>query len=962
MMASSYTSDSFKYTVSDGVIAVQVTVSIAPPNTIAAGEQHSLVIKPNGSLWAWGTNYFGELGDGTTTDTTSPVQVVDQSGVGLDAIVAVDSGTEFSIALKGDGTVLTWGRNSFGQLGNNDKPVDNPVTQQVVDNTGLALDKVVAITTDYSTNAALRSDGSVWTWGYNGNYQLGDGSYTDRAMAAPVMANSLTPLSDVMAVAAGSDHFIALKKDSTVWAWGNNTVGQTGDGKYTSSEPYPVQVVDSSGNALTDVVKIFAGASQSFAIQSDGTLWAWGYNNYGQLGDGTTFNSIYAIQVTVISNVVSVTASYGNTYVVKSDGTVWAWGFDVYGQLGNNDAMHTDSLYPVQVVDGSGTPLINVTTISASGFSAFALDSNGLVWAWGYNYYGQLGTTVSGDQYYIQPTQMNTLLLAETDSAVTDEDVAVLINVLANDTVASGATLSVTGVSAAQHGLTQLNGDGTITYTPFDNYNGADQFTYQLSDGTMNTSGQVFLIMNPVDDAPIARDDEVRVAAGDSITIPLLLNDVELDGEGLSVSVNTSSVAGSVVDNGDGTVVYTAPASYTSDSFTYTISDGITVVTGNVFIEPPNGIAAGEFHSLVMKPAGTVRSLGYNQYGQLGDNSTTDKLAPVDVVDAFSNVISGVSTVSAGGNYSQLLKEDGTVWAWGDNYYGQLGNGSYTNASTPIQVQFSNSQALGNIQALSTGPYHSVALKNDGTVWSWGYNYYGQLGCNNDVTSPNPVQVVHADGTPFTDVMAVSAGMNHSLALKKDGTVWAWGYNYYGQLGNGDISYGASNQLTPVQVQLSTGAPLTNIVAIDAGASFNVALKDDGTLWVWGSNVNGELGDGTYTSKAYPQQLAMTNVMSISAGSQFAVAVKQDGSVWAWGQGSGGQLGNGSSVYSASPVQVIDSTNAAIGSVLSVSTYYRHVVTRHSDGSVMTWGSNTYGELGTGDYTLYNKAIPLNGL
>jgi alpha-tubulin suppressor-like RCC1 family protein len=190
-------------------------------------------------------------------------------------------------------------------------------------------------------------------------------------------------------------------------------------------------------------------------------------------------------------------------------------------------------------------------------------------------------------------------------------------------------------------------------------------------------------------------------------------------------------------------------------------------------------------------------------------------------------------SVEAGWSFSMALKQDGTVWAWGDNYYGQLGDGTTTGRTTPTQVA-----GLLGATAIVTGHHHALALKQDGTVWAWGYNYAGQLGDGTSFTRITPVQVSGLSG-----ITGIEADITHSLALKQDGTVWAWGDNYVGQLGDGTTI----QRTSPVQVPGFSGA-----VSVQAGGGHSLALKQDGTVWTWGFNQNGQLGDGTLTNRYSP--------------------------------------------------------------------------------------------------------------
>ena len=264
----------------------------------------------------------------------------------------------------------------------------------------------------------------------------------------------------------------------------------------------------------------------------------------------------------------------------------------------------------------------------------------------------------------------------------------------------------------------------------------------------------------------------------------------------------------------------------------------------------------------------------------------------------FDFVVHGLGRMATA-THTIYVKDDGTVWAWGNNNNGQLGDGSAASKNTPVQVS-----GLYSMTAVAAGSGHIVALKNDGTVWAWGNNSTGQLGNGNFTPSnPTPAQVSGLSGMSSGVVIAVAAGYDHTVALKNDGTVWAWGNNATGQLGNGNIT--PSN--TPVQV-----SGLSGVTAVAAGFGHTVALKSDGTVRTWGNNTKGQLGNGltngTTIDSAIPVVVSgMVGVTDIAAGYEGSVvlkgAFKGDGTVWAWGSNSNGQLGNGLAVDSAIPVQ-----------------------------------------------------------
>jgi alpha-tubulin suppressor-like RCC1 family protein len=294
-------------------------------------------------------------------------------------------------------------------------------------------------------------------------------------------------------------------------------------------------------------------------------------------------------------------------------------------------------------------------------------------------------------------------------------------------------------------------------------------------------------------------------------------------------------------------------------------------------------VSTGDLHSIFLKSDGTVWAVGRNISGQLGDGTNVDRLNPVQMI-GLTDVIS----ITSGNSHSIALKNDGTVWAVGSNSYGALGDGTTTSKNTPVQV--SN---LTNIIAVAAGSFHSLALKSDGTVWTWGYNTNGQLGLGYEsVFVTVPVQV-----PDFYDVKSISGGWQHSVFLRENGTVWTCGWNNYGILGDGTFA----NNPSPVQV-----LDLTDVVDIDGGTYHSMALKNDGTVWTWGRGAEGQLGyGGTNGTGEFPpvQVLGLAGISAIAAGSVYSIALKNDGLVWCWGKNDYRQLGDETTTQRNIPVQ-----------------------------------------------------------
>jgi len=648
---------------------------------------------------------------------------------------------------------------------------------------------------EYHT-AALKSDGTIWSWGENDDGQLGDGTTNDKYR--PTQENSTD--THWIAVAAGASHTVALKSDGTIWSWGDNNSGQLGDNS-TDEKYIPTQ----ENSADTHWSTISAGGDHTIALKSDGTLWAWGNNSSGLLGnDSTNSKHVPTQESSADTHWSAISTGYYHTVALKSDGTLWAWGRNRYGQLGNDS--DTDKHVPTQEESADN----HWSAISVGYYHTVALKSDGTLWAWGRNSSGQLGDNSSDDK--LVPTQENS----------------------------------------------------------------ADTHWSAISAGYYHTVAQ--------------KSDHTLWAWGE----------------------NASGQLGNDT---------------TDDMFVPTQESSTDVHWGS--------ISAGYYHTVALKNDGTLWAWGGNQYGQLGNGSTSNILVPTQE----STVSTYWRNVSVGESHTIAIKSDGTLWSWGDNYYGQLGDGSTTSKHAPTQ----ESTFATNWSTISAGYFHTVAIKSDGTLWAWGRNHRGQLGINSTGEKHVPTQESSAD----THWIAVAASSSHTVALKDNHTLWAWGSNFSGQLGNGTTD----EKHVPTQESSAD----THWIAVAASSSHTVALKDDHTLWAWGSNFSGQLGNGTTDEKHVPTQesSADTHWSAISAGYSHTVALKDDHTLWAWGSNHFGQLGNGTTDEKHVPTQ----ENSADRHWSAISAGKEsHTIALKDDHTLWVWGSNHSGQLGNG--TTDEKHVP----
>ncbi|KNY26102.1 regulator of chromosome condensation RCC1 [Pseudobacteroides cellulosolvens ATCC 35603 = DSM 2933] len=621
---------------------------------------------------------------------------------------------------------------------------------------------------------------------------------------------------------------------------------------------------------MSDVTAVATGRNHSLALKSDGTVWSWGYNSNGQLGDGTTTRREIPVQVKELSDVTAIAAGEYHSLALKSDGTIWAWGNNYYEQIGDGTSMDRNTpvllkdVYPPTIptglsayIDGDKLKLIwkaSTDNVSVKGYKIYC---NGIP-------AGEITDTVYTETG-ILPDKIYVYKVTAYDGEnnVSEEAVIVL-----NDTERPSVPSELKVTSKTETSVS-LEWKASVDNVWVEGYE-----VYRNGVKIGDTKDTSFTDLT----APSNTTHIYTIKAYDK--------SFNLSDESNKVSVKTDAIktvslaAGayhSLALKSDGMV-------WQSGQLRSSWSNTKSTVYKQFEISEVTAVAAGNGHSLALKSDGTVWAWGYNEYGQLGDGTIVDKGAkPVQVL-GLTNVIS----IAAGECHSFALKSDGTVWAWGHNSYGQLGDGTTVGEAKPIQVL-----GLTNVISIAAGEFDSFALKSDGTVWAWGYNGYGQLGDGTTEDKTKPVQVLE-----LTNVISIAAGGYHGFVLKSDGTVWAWGYNGYGQLGDGTTV----GKTKPVQV-----LGLTNVISIAAGGYHSFALKSDGTVWTWGYNYYGQLGDGTTEEKTRPVQvLGLTNVISIAAGGYHSIAQKSDGTFWAWGRNSYGQLGDGTNITRITPVASVD--------------------------------------------------------
>ena len=891
---------------------------------VSNGSYHSFGLTSDGRIYAWGRNTSGELGIGTTLARSNVPIAVKTTGTPMDGKVVkqVEGGGRYegshSIALASDGTVYTWGFNQYGQLGDNTTTNSrSPIAVQVA-GTPLAGKTIVQIAAGADHSLALDSGGALYAWGSNAYGQLGNGTTTNSSVPVAVKIAG-TPLAGktIVQIAAGANHNMVLTSDGAVYTWGWNYHGQLGNNTKTNSNT--IVAVQTIGTPLAGkkIVKIAAGQGHSLALTDDGMVYAWGRNDTGQLGNNATTDAMLPVAVTVtgtpMSNktIVEIASGARHSLAIDSSGKVYAWGHNGSGQLGNNSTVN--ALTPVAVQAPADKNIIQVSGSGWLGASSSALTSNGAVYSWGRGFDGQLGDGTNNDSSVPVITTIN---LVDTPSTPTH------VMAKPGDTTAiiSWQAPIVSGGQNITGYVLQYQAVGASSWTTINVAAAATSHTI-----TGLTNDQTY---------------RIRLAAKTTAGTGDFSNVVLVTPHAKPVITNISPAIGPVAGGQNVTI--------TGTNF---------MPKGKKIVQTANSNG----YSLALSADGTVYTWGRNEYGQLGNGVTaTNSPVPVAVKTAGTPMEGKtIVQISAKVWYALALASDGTVYSWGFNSWGQLGNGTSgtaNNASAPVAVKTAGTPMEGKtIVQVAAGATHSLALATDGTIYAWGKNEYGQLGNDSTINSPVPVAVKTA-GTPMDGkkIIQIHAGYEHSLALASDGTVYAWGRNNSGQLGKND----ATDAHIPAAVR-TLGTPMAGkiIVQLAAGNSQSIALASDGTVYTWGWNQHGQLGNGTTMNSRIPvavvtagTPLAGKTISQIAAGNAHALAMTDDGTVYTWGWNQYGQLGNNSTINSSLPVIVKTTGTPLAGKMITQITSggSPNSLVLANDGTMYTWGWGQHGQLGNG--------------
>ncbi|BDR53795.1 hypothetical protein KIM372_17020 [Bombiscardovia nodaiensis] len=931
-------------------------VTITPPfkttikfKQIFVGEVHTIALDAEGNAWAWGQNAYGNLGNGTTTNnvysySALPSRVLTPPGVQFKTISV---GGMSNLAIGNDGNTYAWGENSSGQLGvGSTDNLNTPVLVTTPSNV-----KFIAVSAGRTHSLAIGNDGNTYAWGNNTYGQLGDGTTTNHYVPAKVDTGIR-----FTTISTGYFFSLALDQYGKAYAWGSNsgytrTVGVLGVGDTTSPRILrPTPVAGTSTHFKTVSASTFQYNFSVGISKDDGNTYAWGENDHGQLGDGTTSNRNSPVRVLAPVPFTDIKAGGWHVLALGTDHQVYAWGWnsDFYqpssGLIGDGSII--DRHTPVKVSQPTGVAAnYQITSIGAGATSSASIGSDGSAYGWGPNKWGNIGDGTN-------TTRLSPVRIANPKIVIT------------------GISFDTTNVSGYTHDTTTdlwhvkapAHPAGTVKVRIKWTLNGTAQ-TDALLDYKYRTSYIVHFNLGGAPgttpaDQTVYSDDPQPIKWPDPMpTWEHHWFDGWFDANGSPWDFSKPVTA-----------EMTLTAKWETYQFSINPTGGSTnghskaVVTAP---DPPKGIrytqvSTGWFHSVAIGSDGNTYAWGQNSVGQLGneDSANASQSQPVRV-----HAPAGVHflSISAGYWHTLAIGSDGKAYAWGFNGGGRLGVGDTANKTKPTPLNTDNLPAGARFTCVSGGGWHSSAIDSNGTAYAWGANDYYQVGVNDTIDRLIPTPVATSTiptGTRFTQV---SAGYRYTLVLDTTGKIYGWGSNDNGQLGTGNLADGR----TPVASKIDHLPAGTTFAQISAGGYHSLAIDTTGKAYSWGNNHEGELSQpGTVTvtnitainsSNITPG----TRINQVQAGAYYSMFLDSNGRAYSCGYNDYGQLGS-NDLTQRSLATAINTDNITVNTrIIQITGNYYHSLAINNQYTTYAWGNNADGEIGNGTTTQQLKATPV---
>ncbi len=937
---------------------------------ISVEDNHTIALTENGEVYAWGYNGYGQCGNGTTSNVKTPVKVktVENSvAVDLSGIVKIKAGKNVSFAVDKNFNLWAWGQ-GYGKYAVKVTKVENVIDitkeyvltadQKVYRLSDMSeietVEKIIAINEGYDHTVILTENGGAYAIGKNTYGQLGNGTTEDSlttvvGVREPSGESLLTNIKDIR---AGNGNTIAITNDNKVYIWGLSTYGKSGQQENTS---LPVEYTK-----LNNSMIVSAGYNHTVIANKEGFVWDFGLGTSGQLGNkenedstepvlvGTYNITTKSLMITIHVNEeteLGATIDFFNLLIENGTGLEYKSYNETIANItpeGILTGVSEGRTYiEVKQSGTDNTQLIIVEVlkegqiakpqVKTNGSHTIILKANGTVWSFGQNTYGQLG-----------------------DGSYVAKDGTVKVSFEENT--------KITQIDAGKEHNIALDTEGNV-------------WTWgRNSNGQLGVSGSTSNVPVKVD----IPEKVVKVAAGNNYSLAIGesgtaygwgFNENGELGIGTYKTVSTPTKIVNIekaIDisggNNHSLLVTNKGKVYATGNNTYG-QLGLEEQKVNVFkeiegVENIVDVDAGDSHSIGLTVNGDVYVWGSNIYGQLGLDDRQNRNTPVKVEDK-SNIIS----ISAGKANSMLLENTGKIYLTGANSYGEIGDGTTVTRQTFVEIA-----KIPDAIEISTGETYSLAIRKDGTVWGWGDYNHGAPDTNSKTESTVPVIIgtYSALETNSEIILKTSQTKNIGISSKEKFNVF-----YDNDKEPEDYTYESLNpeiadvneegiiigvkvgKTRVIATDKETQEKFTVIVIviennktavpqIEGGDGFTVGLKSDGTIWTWGYNPEGALGDGTYETALVPKRANVVSTYTdISVGKDFALAKRADGTIWAWGSNSNGQLGVGSHKNAPKLVQV-----HGINNVKLIAAGANHSVVVDDFGVIYGWGSNSNGQLG----------------
>lgn len=767
--------------------------------------------------------------------------------------------------------------------------------------------------------------------------------------------------------ASGEAHTIGLTLDKKVYVWGWNQYGQLGIGNIISSNTaidITEQLNLNSGEIVTDVA---AGVNHSSVITSNGRLITWGHNVYGKLGDGSNVDKLSPIDITSqfsLNSGETIVFTEGGYYfsgAITSLGRVFTWGQGNSGQLGNG--LNNDILIPQEITNQFALmPEESIVSLGLGSFHATAITSLGRVFAWGYNGTGQLGdgTTINKNV----PVDITASLGLAPEEMIT--------NLQAFNNHTGGVTSSGRILMWGENGWGQL-GDGTYTNKsmPIDITSNCNltsgETVIDLSLGVMHsgalTSNNRVLMWGYNGYYQLGDGTSSYKLLPFDITSRFTLEDGEVNvalalGGYFSKSITSS---GRVISWGNNNVGQLGAGFFGATSTltglknpSFTVQSNYLPVTETIIKQ-----ALGESFTVLLTSSNRVFTFGLNNFGQLGIGKTTTSL-PVDITANFNlNIGEIVTDIYAGNYYVFALTSEKRIFSWGQNNYGQLGNGTTQNKYLPQDVtSYFGIYEPESVIDISLAVEFGLMLTSEGRLMAWGYNTYGQLGDGMTQNKYLPIDVTANLSLGVGEkITKISAGGWHSLVYTTENRMFAWGRNDYGQLG--DSSFVQKTLPTDITSNLVL-LPAETISQVESRYLTSYTITSEGRILTWGGNPSGQIGDGTLVNKNIPTEITGNfglevgdEIIDLDLADQAPIAYSLSGRIFSWGNNFYGSLGDGTTSNKSLPNEITSNFNFYVGETIErVVCGSSHCSLLTSEGRLYIWGNGANYQLGISTSTL----------